>query len=296
MVRWCGSRDFHQVKLYNSMKPEWAETLVNEAHKLGMRVAGHVPAFSTADAMIAVGFNEITHANQLMLGWVLAPEEDTRTLFRFTAMKRFQNLSLEDNAVQQTLENLVALGVVHDPTIAIHEYGLTAIDGEVAPMARAIIDHLPTNEQRSLKQEMFGTESEQERAEYIAAFKFIMAVLSEIHRRGGLLVPGTDLGGSFFYHRELELFQQLGMSPAEVLKRASWDMAQYLGQSEDLGSIEKGKYADFYLVAGDPTEQLDAIREIRMVASNGVIYFPEEIYPHFGIKAFATSPPMTQGD
>lgn len=296
MVRWCGSRDFHQVKLYNSMKPEWAETLVNEAHKLGMRVAGHVPAFSTADAMIAVGFNEITHANQLMLGWVLAPDEDTRTLFRFTAMKRFQNLSLEDNAVQQTLENLVALGVVHDPTIAIHEYGLTAIDGEVAPMARAIIDHLPTNEQRSLKQEMFGTESEQERAEYIAAFKFIMAVLSEIHRRGGLLVPGTDLGGSFFYHRELELFQQLGMSPAEVLKRASWDMAKYLGQNEDLGSIEKGKYADFYLVAGDPTEQLDAIREIRMVASNGVIYFPEEIYPHFGIKAFATSPPMTQGD
>ena len=164
-----------------------------------------------------------------MLGWVLAPEEDTRTLFRFTAMKRFQNLSLEDNAVQQTLENLVSLGVVHDPTIAIHEYGLTAIDGEVAPMARAIIDHLPTNEQRSLKQEMFGTESEQERAEYIAAFKFIMAVLSEIHRRGGLLVPGTDLGGSFFYHRELELFQQLGMSPAEVLKRASWDMAKYLG-------------------------------------------------------------------
>ena len=296
MVRWCGSRDFHQVKLYNSMKPEWAETLVNEAHKLGMRVAGHVPAFSTADAMIAVGFNEITHANQLMLGWVLAPEEDTRTLFRFTAMKRFQNLSLQDTAVQQTLDNVIALGVVHDPTIAIHEHGLTAIDGEVAPMARAIIDHLPTNEQRSLKQEMFGTESEQERADYIAAFQFIMAVLSEIHRKGGLLVPGTDLGGSFFYHRELELFEQLGMSPAEVLKRASWDMAQYLGQSEDLGSIEKGKYADFFLVAGDPTEQLDAIREIRLVSSNGVIYFPEEIYPHFGIKPFVTAPPVIQGD
>ncbi|MEJ2275224.1 MAG: hypothetical protein P8Y01_11730 [Woeseiaceae bacterium] len=28
MVRWCASRDFHQVKFYNSMKPEWAETLV----------------------------------------------------------------------------------------------------------------------------------------------------------------------------------------------------------------------------------------------------------------------------
>lgn len=296
MVRWCGARDFHQVKLYNSMKPEWAETLVSEAHKLGMRVAGHVPAFSTADKMIEVGFDEITHANQLMLGWVLAPEEDTRTLFRFTAMKRFQNLSIRDGIVEETLDNLITLGIVHDPTIAIHEYGLTAIDGEVAPMARAIIDHLPTNEQRSLKQEMFGTESEQERVDYIAAFEFIMAVLSEIHRRGGLLVPGTDLGGSFFYHRELELFEQLGMSPAEVLRRASWDMAEYLGQSEDLGSIEKGKYADFFLVSGNPIVKLNAIREIRMVVSNGVLYFPEEIYPHFGIKPFAASPPITQRD
>ena len=43
----------------------------DEAHRLGLRVAGHVPAFSTADAMIAAGFDEITHVNQLMLGWVL---------------------------------------------------------------------------------------------------------------------------------------------------------------------------------------------------------------------------------
>ena len=38
MVRWCGARDFHQVKFYNSMRPEWAETLIAEAHRLGMRV------------------------------------------------------------------------------------------------------------------------------------------------------------------------------------------------------------------------------------------------------------------
>ena len=290
MVRWCGARDFQQVKLYNSMKPEWAETLVDEAHRLGMRVAGHVPAFSTADAMIKAGFNEITHANQLMLGWVLAPEEDTRTLFRFTAMRRFNDLKVTDETVQQTIQSMLTNGVVHDPTIAIHEHGLTAINGEIAPMGRAIIDHLPTNEQRGLKQELFGTESEEERAGYIGAFDFIMSVLRELHRQGVLLVPGTDLGGSFFYHRELELFEQLGLSPAEVLKRASWDMAEYLGQSEDLGSIEKGKYADFFLVPGDPTADLSQIRQIRMVLSNGVVYFPDEIYPHFGIRPFIDSP------
>ena len=292
MVRWCGARDFHQVKLYNSMRPEWAQTLAVEAHGLGLRVAGHVPAFSTADAMIDAGFDEITHANQLMLGWVLEPTEDTRTLFRFTAMKRFPDLELDDPAIAATVERMVERGIVHDPTAAIHEHGLTAINGEPAPMARAIIDHLPTNEQRSLKQELFGTESAEERAEYVAAFEFIMAVLSALHERGILLVPGTDLGGSFFYHRELELFQQLGMNPAEVLRRASLDMATYLGQDEDLGSIAKGKYADFFLVPGDPTRDLQELRRIRMVLSDGVVYFPEEIYPNFGIKPFASAPPV----
>ena len=292
MVRWCAARDFHQIKLYNSMRPEWAETLAAEAHRLGLRVAGHVPAFSTADAMIDAGFDEITHANQLMLGWVLEPTEDTRTLFRFTAMKRFPDLELDDPAIAATVERMVELGIVHDPTAAIHEHGLTAINGEPAPMARDIIDHLPTNEQRSLKQELFGTESAEERAQYVAAFEFIMAVLSALHERGILLVPGTDLGGSFFYHRELELFQQLGMNPAEVLRRASLDMAAYLGQDEDLGSIAKGKYADFFLVPGDPTQDLQELRRIRMVLSDGVVYFPEEIYPNFGIKPFASAPPV----
>ena len=107
-------------------------------------------------------------------------------------------------------------------------------------------------------------------------------------------VPGTDLGGSFAYHRELELFQEFGLSPAEVLRRASFDMATYLGQVEDLGSIEKDKFADFFLVPGDPTANLDELRRIRMVVSDGVVYFPSEIYPHFGIKPFIDAPTLTE--
>ncbi len=290
MVRWCASRDFPQVKLYNSMRPEWAETIVAEAHRLGLRVAGHVPAFSTANAMIEAGFDEITHANQLMLGWVLEDGEDTRPLFRFTAMKRFPALDVNGEDVQYTINRMVERNVAHDPTIAIHEFGLTAVNGKPARMARDIIDHLPTNEQRSLKQELFGTESPEERAEYVAAFEFILQILTTLEEKGVLLVPGTDLGGSFAYHRELELFEKLGLTPAEVLKRASWEMATYLNQAEDLGSIEKGKYADFFLVPGDPTKSLKELRQIRMVVSDGVVYFPSEIYPWFGIQPFADAP------
>ena len=43
----------------------------------------------------------------------------------------------------------------------------------------------------------------------------------KVGKRGVLVIPGTDLGGSFNFHRELELFGQLGYTPAEVLKLAS---------------------------------------------------------------------------
>ena len=90
--------------------------------------------------LIEAGFDEITHANQLMLGWVLEDGEDTRTLFRFTAMKRFPSLDPGGEDVQYTISRMVERNVAHDPTIAIHEHGLTAVNGEPAPMARAIID------------------------------------------------------------------------------------------------------------------------------------------------------------
>ena len=289
-VRWYAARGYNQAKLYNSMDPKWAPAVVGEAKRLGLRVSGHVPAFSSADEMIAAGFDEITHVNQLMLGWVLNPGEDTRTLFRFTAQARFPALDLKSDKVTKTLDAMAAKNVSHEPTIAIHELGLTALDGVPNPGAVDYIAHMPPAEQRQLKQALFGADTPKQRADYIAAFAKIKETLAEMHRRGIMLIPGTDLGGGFTYHRELELFGQLGMTPADVLTRATLDMARYLGQDQALGSIERGKLADFFLVPGDPTKDLKAIKTIRMVARGGTVYFPDEVYTKLGIKPFSTPP------
>lgn len=71
-----------------------------------------------------------------------------------------------------------------------------------------------------------------------------------------------------------------------------YGMADYLGQSAELGSIEEGKLADFFLVPGDPTTDLKAIKSISMVVKDGTVYFPAEIYPEFGIEPFTDSPVM----
>jgi len=293
-VRSYTGGDFHQIKIYNSMNPEWVPAMIAEAHANGLKVAGHVPAFSNADAMIAAGYDEMTHINQVMLGWVLEEGEDTRTLLRLTALRRLPALDLDDPKVTRTIDAMVANNVAIDPTIAIHEFLLRSRNGTTAPGVLDFIEHMPVGVQRTAKTAWADVSAPGDDEAYWQAFDKIVETLTLMHNKGILLVPGTDLGGSLNYHRELELYQLLGMTPPEILKLATYDMAVYLGRDQDTGSIEAGKYADFFLVPGDPTTDLKAIKTISMVAKDGTFYYPSEIYPEFGIRPFVSAAELIQ--
>lgn len=284
---------FYGIKLYNSMNGDWAPAIVSRAHEYGMFVCGHVPAFSNANAMLRAGFDEMTHINQTMLGWVLEPGEDTRTLLRLTALKRFPELDLGSPRVQETMDLFVENKTAIDPTLAIHEVLMKARNGEVWEGTRDFIDHLPPNAQRGYKVALANVASPEDDRAYREGYEKIVETLKMMKEKGIFIVPGTDLGGAFFYHRELELYQQLGYTPAELIKLATYDMAQYLGD-DDLGSIAPGKLADFFLVPGDPVADLKAIKTISMVSRGGTIYYPSEVYPAFGIKPFTPIPEVKQ--
>jgi hypothetical protein len=292
-VRWYGAGDFWQIKIYNSMTPAWVPAMTQEAHRLGMRVAGHVPAFATADQMIADGYDEMTHINQFVLGWVIGPGEDTRTLFRLTALKRLPALDLQSPKVQHTIQLMVDGHKAIDPTLGIHEQLTQNRDGQPPPGAVDYLDHMPIGYRRDAMKAWVDTSAPGDDQAYRGAFDTLLAVTKMLHDRGVFIVFGTDTGGSFTYHRELELYQRAGFTPAEILKGATWDSARYTGQDQRMGSIEKGKLADFFLIPGDPTQALKAIKIIRMVVKDGTFYYPTEVYPRFGIAPFTTVPPVT---
>jgi imidazolonepropionase-like amidohydrolase len=292
-VRWYGARNYWQIKSYNSMNPAWVPAMAKEAHLLGMRLAGHIPAFSTADDMILAGYDEITHINQFSLGWVIQPGEDTRTLFRLTALKRLPSLDLQSPKVQHTVDLMVERKIAIDPTLGIHEQLTQRRDGQVPPGAVDYIDHMPIGFRRDSMKALVDTSAPGDDQAYRQAFDKLVAVVRMLHDRGVFIVFGTDTGGSFTYHRELELYQLAGMTPAEILKRATFDSAHYVSQDQRMGSIEKGKLADFFLIPGDPIKNLKAIKTISMVVKDGTFYYPSEVYPKFGIQPFAQPPKVT---
>jgi len=289
-VRWYAARGYWQVKIYNSMNPDWIPAVVREARRLGMGVTGHIPAFTNADAMIAAGYDEVTHINQLMLGWVLDPQEDTRTPLRLTAMRRTADLDLASPRVQQTIEAMAAHDIALDPTAVTLELLMLSRDGQPSPAVANYIDHLPIALQRRRRQGIAPIETPADAAAYEGSFVKIKELIKRLHDRGVRILPGTDDATGLSLHRELQIYGEAGIAPAEVLRLGTLAPEVYMGRDQNLGSVERGKYADFLLLPGNPLEDLRELHRIAMVVKGGTIYFPSEIHAAFGVKPFAEAP------
>ncbi|PKP79991.1 MAG: amidohydrolase [Alphaproteobacteria bacterium HGW-Alphaproteobacteria-18] len=294
-VDWYAEQGYGYVKSYNSMNPAWMPAVAERAHEHGMRMIGHIPAFTNADAMIDAGFDEVTHINQLMLGWLLDITEDTRTPLRLTGMARGATLDLEAEKVQATVRRMQANETALDPTAVILERLMLSRAGTVAEGDKAYLEHMPIGYQRYRRRSFVSLANAAEDEAYQEGFRRVLETLKMLHDAGITILPGTDDGTGFTVHREIELYTLAGISEADALRIAAWNPIEYMGYSDTLGSVETGKLADFILLPGNPLEDINAIRTPRMVVRNGDVYFPSEIYEALSVKPFAAPPTQLRG-
>lgn len=292
-VKDAAKRGVFQIKIYSSINPEWVPAMIAEAHKNGLRVAGHIPAFTTTDQMIKAGYDEVTHSNQMMLNWVLQPGDDTRTLLRITALKRLADVDLDGPKPQATLNAMVEHKAAHDPTLIIMETATRGRLGQLPPGTVSWASHMPVGMQRDLKQPMLAIETPEDDAAYAKSFETTREFMRRLNKAGVMILPGTDMGGHFWYHRELELYTTIGMTNAEVLKRATYDTANYMKRGDKYGAVKPGLVADLVLLPADPVADINAIKTIAMVVKGGDVYFPTEAYEKLGIKPFTGVPAVS---
>jgi imidazolonepropionase-like amidohydrolase len=111
----------------------------------------------------------------------------------------------------------------------------------------------------------------------------MQSMLMALRHAGIPFVAGTDGLAGFTLPRELELYVQAGVPPAEVLRIATLDAARSTGHEQDLGSIEPGKLADMILVDGDPARNIGDVRRLKLVMKDGALLDPDALCRSLGI-------------
>src|SRR5262249_15369240 len=126
-------------------------------------------------------------------------------------------------------------------------------------------------------------------ARYEKSYAKMIEFTGRMYKAGIPLVAGTDALAGFTLQRELELYVQAGLTPAQVLQVATYNGAKYARVLDDRGVIMQGKRADFILVDGDPTQNISDIRKVVLVVKGDRAYYPSEIDTALGIKPFVAS-------
>lgn len=288
-VDWYADNGYGQIKIYNSFPRELLGATAAYAHEKGLRVSGHVPAFMRAQEVVDLGYDELQHINQLLLNFFVTPETDTRTLERFYLVaERTADLDLDSKPVQDFIALLAEKQIVVDPTLATFEF-LHQRDGELSPIVADVADHLPPDIQRSRRAAEMNIPDDATAERYKRSFAKLVEFVGRMHKAGVPIVAGTDEMVGFTLQRELELYVQAGMSPAEALQVATWNAAKVSGTLDDRGSITAGKRADLILVDGDPTQEITDIRKVALVLQGDVAYYPARIHEALGVRPFATA-------
>lgn len=273
-----------QIKIYSSIKPELVPAIIDEAHKGGLKVSGHVPAYMTAEQLVKLGADELQHVNFLFLNFWGDSIKDTRTPLRFTAVaERAGALDLGSERVQAFVALLKDRRVVVDPTVNIFEGLFAARVGTVLPGYEVVADRLPPVVRRGLLSGGLPVPEGRDSV-YRAAVPAMLKMVKMLHDAGVPIVAGTDAPAGFALHRELELYSAAGIPNAEVLRIATIGAAQVLGMDKKTGSIKAGKVADLIVVDGDPLKTMSDIRRVELTMKDGAIHESAKVYRALGVK------------
>ena len=262
-------------KAYTQISPEALEAAIEAAHERGLRFTGHLCSVSFTEA-VEMGIDNLEHGLFTNSDWHPDREPgDCPTDLR----SHLAEVELDSPEVRETIGTMVDNEVPMSSTLAIYELlvpGRPPVEErfERAMHPDALEDYLSRKEEvdeggeDSHWEELFRKGQEFERM-------FVEA--------GGLLGAGVDptgMGGAlpgFGDQRNYELFLEAGFEPAKAVEVLTLNGARILGEDDERGSVEPGKWADLVLIDGDPVERPEEIRDVVMVFRDGIGYDSEAL-------------------
>src|SRR5687768_17512146 len=257
------------LKSYTDIRRSELKAAIDEAHKQGIKVTGHLCAVSFLEA-VEMGIDGLEHGLYANSDYVTNKQPDVCPTSMVAAGAA---LRTSDPVVQRTFRAMIDKKVPMTSTLAVYEL---------------FVPQRPTKDQRTL-----DAMSPEVRDDYLRAraqidsntspvglqrFRAAMAYEKAFVEAGGLMGAGVDPTGNggalpgYGDQRNFELLREAGFTPAQVIQIMSLNGAKILGVDKDLGSVERGKIADLVVIRGDLTADPSTIRQMVWVFKDGIGY------------------------
>jgi len=247
---------------------------IEEAHKRGLKITGHLCSVTYAEAASA-GIDDLEHGFMAATDFVANKQPDVCP-GQATGQQTIAALDPNSAPFKVLVKTLVDRHVALTSTLTVFE---TFTPGRPFPPGVDVL--VPELAQQFVA--VYARTAANTNSIYANLFPKGMALERAFASAGGLLVAGTDPTGSggvipgYSDQRQVELLVDAGFTPLEAIRIATLNGATYLGRESKIGSIAVGKQADLMLVTGNPAATISDIRRVTTVFRQGVGFDPAKL-------------------
>jgi imidazolonepropionase-like amidohydrolase len=279
-IQWQARLRVDLIKVYSGMSPELVAVAIEEAHARGLPVVGHLQRTSWAEAA-RMGIDGLCHAAPWSGDLLPAAARDAYRGDLFARVHWLRHLDLESAAVKETIRLLAERRIPVDLTLmAMHTkfWGDDPRYTRHPQLARA-----PEAFAKGWPAARFTARWTAEMyREAQAQWPRLLEFVHRLRDGGVVLTVGTDTPTPWIipgvsYHEELRLLADAGLTPAEVLRAATWNGAVAVRRDREIGSLEAGKRADIVVLRDDPLRDVAALAAIEWIVQGGRLMAPQEI-------------------
>jgi imidazolonepropionase-like amidohydrolase len=261
-----GARSF---KAYNVLTRAELKAAVEAAHQHGIKVTGHLCSIGFREAA-ELGIDDLEHGLTVDTEFLPGKKLDVCPNPN-EAVVAANKLDVNGNEIQETIKILVRHHVAVTSTLPVFEQ---FVPSRPDVPQRAI--DLFSEDARKAYQDNRKRLAARKDSPWPTMFRKEMEFERAFVKAGGTLLAGLDptgIGGviaGFGDLRELELLVDAGFTPLEAIKIATFNGAQFLGESDHVGTLAPGKQADILLVKGDPSSTISEVENVEVVFKDGV--------------------------
>lgn len=269
-------------KAYMNITREELGAAIQEAHKRGLKLTGHLCSVTYPEA-VALGIDDLEHG--FFVNTQLDPGKQPDLCPRTVGGPTLAQMKAGGPEAQALIKLMVEHHVALTSTLPVFESSDPKhlhIQPRVMEAMNATTrnDYLMTRNLELMRQ---ATPSAGATIDRAANFRNGMALEREFVAAGGLLLAGPDPTGDggvlpgYGDQREVELLVEAGFTPLEAIKIATLNGATYLGRAQTIGTVAEGKNADLVVVKGDPSKQISDIENTEIVFKDGVGYDSQKL-------------------